>query len=42
MNKLEPRHIKEASDYLDWKLEYMKKKHLKQGFLKRILKKLFS
>jgi len=42
MNKFEPKKIKEAGEYLEWKLEQVKRKHMKQGFFKRIIKKLFS
>jgi len=42
MSKLEPYHIKEAKDYLDWKIKYLKKEDKKIGFFRRILRKLFS
>jgi len=42
MNKINPIHTKEAKDYLDWKLEYIKREKKKVGFFKRIIRKLFS
>jgi len=42
MNKIDLKHIKEAKDYLDWKIKYIKKEDKKIGFFRRILRKLFS
>ncbi len=42
MNKFNPKYLKEAREYLEWKLEQTKKRYEKVSFLKRILKKLFS
>ncbi len=42
MSRFEPKKIKEAKEYLEWKLEQTKKVYVKESLFKRILKKLFS
>ena len=42
MSNFKPKKIKEAGEYLEWKLEQTKKRYEKVSLLKRILKKLFS
>jgi len=46
MSNIDPKHIKEAKDYLDWKIKYIreekKEENKKIGFFKRIMRKLFS